>query len=55
MGGRLSISAERTRKEMVNPQVKKAGWYLRGLSKVEIDIPMDMNESWFLPKAYKHG
>jgi type I restriction enzyme R subunit len=35
------ISEERTRKEMIDPQLDKAGWYLRDHSKVKIEIPVD--------------
>ena len=35
------ISEERTRKEMINPQLEQAGWYLRDHSKVKIEIPVD--------------
>ena len=32
------ISEERTRKEMINPQLEFAGWYLRDHSRVKIEI-----------------
>ena len=35
------ISEERTRKEMIDPQLEKAGWYLHDHSKVKIEIPVD--------------
>ena len=35
------ISEELTRKEMIDPQLEKAGWYLRDHSKVKIEIPVD--------------
>jgi type I site-specific restriction endonuclease len=35
------ISEERTRKEMIDPQLEKAGWYLRDHAKVKIEIPVD--------------
>lgn len=35
------ISEERTRKEMIDPQLEKAGWYLADHSKVDIEIPVD--------------
>ena len=35
------INEERTRKEMIDPQLEKAGWYLRDHSKVKIEIPVD--------------
>jgi type I restriction enzyme R subunit len=35
------ISEERTRKEMIDPQLEKADWYLRDHSKVKIEIPVD--------------
>ncbi|MCJ7432485.1 MAG: hypothetical protein MUO77_03265, partial [Anaerolineales bacterium] len=34
------ISEERTRKEMIVPQLETAGWYLRDHSKVKIEILM---------------
>jgi len=42
------ISEERTRKEMIDPQLEKAGWYLRDHSKVKIEIPVDgyVAEPW---------
>jgi hypothetical protein len=42
------ISEERTRKEMIDPQLERAGWYLRDHSKVKIEIPVDGDdaESW---------
>ena len=35
------ISEELTRKEMIDPQLEKAGWYLRDHSKVKTEIPVD--------------
>lgn len=35
------ISEEQTRKEMIDPQLEKAGWYLRDHSKVKVEIPVD--------------
>jgi type I restriction enzyme R subunit len=35
------ISEEVTRKERINPQLERAGWYLRDHSKVKIEIPVD--------------
>jgi type I site-specific restriction endonuclease len=35
------ISEELTRKEMIDPQLEKVGWYLRDHSKVRIEIPVD--------------
>ena len=35
------ISEQRTRKEMIDPQLEKAGWYLHDYSKVKIEIPVD--------------
>lgn len=35
------ISEEVTRKEMIDPQLESAGWYLRYHSKVKIEIPVD--------------
>lgn len=35
------FSEERTRKEMIDPQLEQAGWYLRDHSKVKIEIPVD--------------
>ncbi len=35
------LSEERTRKEMIDPQLEKAGWYLRDHSRVKIEIPVD--------------
>lgn len=34
------ISEERTRKEVIDPQLEQAGWYLRDHSKVKIEIPV---------------
>jgi type I site-specific restriction endonuclease len=36
-----SISEKRTRKDMIDPQLERAGWYLRDHSKVKIEIPVD--------------
>ena len=33
------ISEAQTRKELIDPQLEKAGWYLRDHSKVKIEIP----------------
>jgi type I site-specific restriction endonuclease len=33
------LSEELTRKEMIDPQLEKAGWFLRDHSKVKIEIP----------------
>ncbi len=35
------ISEERTRKELIDPQLEQAGWYLRDHSKVKTEIPVD--------------
>jgi type I site-specific restriction endonuclease len=35
------ISEELPRKEMIDPQLGKAGWYLRDHAKVKIEIPVD--------------
>ena len=35
------ISEDLTRKEMIDPQLEKAGWYLRDHSKVKTEIPVD--------------
>jgi type I restriction enzyme R subunit len=35
------LSEQLTRKEMIDPQLEKAGWYLRDYSKVKIEIPVD--------------
>ena len=35
------ISEERTRKEMIDPQLEHAGWFLHDHSKVKIEIPVD--------------
>ncbi len=39
------ISEERTRKELIDPQLEKAGWYLRDHSKARIEIPVDGYEA----------
>src|SRR5919109_2487543 len=35
------LSEELTRKEMIDPQLEKAGWYLRDHSRVKTEIPVD--------------
>lgn len=35
------LSEERTRKEMIDPQLESVGWYLHDYSKVKIEIPVD--------------
>src|SRR5215510_4388235 len=35
------LSEELTRKEMIDPQLEKAGWVLRDHSKVKTEIPVD--------------
>lgn len=35
------ISEAETRKEMIDPQLEKAGWFLRDHTKVRIEIPVD--------------
>ncbi len=35
------ISEDQTRKQLIDPQLEKAGWYLRDHSKVKIEIPVD--------------
>lgn len=42
-GGDLprKISEDQTRKEMIDPQLERAGWYLRDHSKVKTEIPVD--------------
>ncbi len=38
---RRRISEAETRKELIDPQLEKAGWYLRDHAKVKIEIPAD--------------
>jgi type I site-specific restriction endonuclease len=38
---RRRISEAETRKELIDPQLERAGWYLRDHSKVKIEIPVD--------------
>ncbi|MFZ5904312.1 MAG: hypothetical protein ACOYZ8_12265 [Chloroflexota bacterium] len=35
------ISEETTRKEMIDPQLERAGWYLADHSRVKTEIPVD--------------
>jgi type I restriction enzyme, R subunit len=35
------ISEDQTRKEIIDPQLERAGWYLRDHSKVKTEIPVD--------------
>ena len=35
------ISEKLTRKEMIDPQLEQADWYLRDHAKVKIEIPVD--------------
>ena len=35
------ISEDQTRKQMIDPQLEQAGWYLHDHSKVKIEIPVD--------------
>jgi len=35
------ISEEKTRKEIIDPQLERAGWYLRDHSRVKTEIPVD--------------
>jgi len=35
------LSEELTRKELIDPQLEKAGWYLRNHSRVKIETPVD--------------
>ena len=35
------ISEDLTRKQLIDPQLEKAGWYLRDYSKVKVEIPVD--------------
>ncbi len=37
----LRVSEDQTRKQMIDPQLERAGWYLRDHSKVKIEIPVD--------------
>jgi hypothetical protein len=46
------ISEDQTRKQMIDPQLEQAGWYLRDYSKVKIEIPVGSftckpNLRWF--------
>jgi len=38
---RRRISEAETRKELIDPQLEKAGWVLRDHAKVKIEIPVD--------------
>ena len=42
------LSEQVTRKELIDPQLEKAGWYLRDHTKVRIEIPVDgyNSEPW---------
>ena len=42
------ISEELTRKEMIDPQLEHAGWYLRDHSKVKTEIPVDSYDAELL-------
>jgi type I site-specific restriction endonuclease len=35
------LSEEQTRKEMIDPQLEQAGWYLRDHFRVKTEIPVD--------------
>ena len=35
------ITEAETRKEIIDPQLEKAGWFLRDHTKVRIEIPVD--------------
>ena len=35
------ITEERTRKELIDPQLEHAGWYLRDHARVKVEIPVD--------------
>lgn len=35
------VSEDRTRKELIDPQLERAGWYLRDHSKVREEIPVE--------------
>ena len=35
------ISEDQTRKQMIDPQLEQASWYLRDHSKIKIEIPVD--------------
>jgi len=35
------MRGEHAHKEMIDPQLETAGWYLRDYSKVKIEIPVD--------------
>jgi len=39
-----NISEKNTRKEMIDPQLEKGGWYLRDHAKVKTEIPVDGEE-----------
>lgn len=39
------LSEEATRKQMIDPQLEKAGWYLADHSKVKTEIPVDGYEA----------
>jgi type I site-specific restriction endonuclease len=41
MPRKLRVSEDQTRKQMIDPQLEQAGWYLRDHSKVKIEIPVD--------------
>jgi len=36
---------EHAHKEMIDPQLEKAGWYLRDHSRVKTEIPVDGNDA----------
>ncbi len=39
--GLKKISEDQTRKQLIDPQLERAGWYLRDHSKVKIEVPVD--------------
>ena len=34
------LSEDQTRKQLIDPQLERAGWYLRDHSKVKIEVPV---------------
>lgn len=45
------LSEAHTRKELIDPQLEKAGWYLRDHSKVKIEIPILARPEGFVASA----
>ncbi len=49
------LSEDQTRKQLINPQLERAGWYLRDHSRVKEEIPVKPSEAFETSEGWENG